>query len=113
MYQYNATVVRIVDGDTLEMEVDCGFRLSFRDRFRLNGINCPERNTDAGKAACFDVLKYLGGNLPVGVRVTTTKPDKYGRWLADVQVPGQVSTLNQFLVQCGAAKPWDGKGERP
>ena len=44
VYSYTAEVVRVVDGDTVELAVDCGFRLTFKDRFRLAFINAPERD---------------------------------------------------------------------
>jgi len=51
MYEYNAQLVRVVDGDTVDISVDLGFHISQQIRVRLNGINSPETSTPAGKGA--------------------------------------------------------------
>ena len=57
MYQYSATVNRVIDGDTIEVTVDLGFSLSWVTPVRLFGINAPEMNSkveaerDRAKAA--------------------------------------------------------------
>ena len=45
MYTYNATVVKIVDGDTIDAEIDLGFDIKIKKRIRLSGINAPESRT--------------------------------------------------------------------
>jgi len=110
-YQYRAAIIRVVDGDTVWAEVDCGFDLSLRMSLRLAGINAPETSTDAGKAA----RAYLTGRLPVGtavvVQTTRDKTEKYGRMLATVWL-GDVD-INQEMIDTGHAVAWDGKGPRP
>ena len=103
MREYPATVVRVIDGDTLELIVDTGFRSNYRDKFRLIGINAPEgKNTEA--AARLSLLLYTGRN----VIVSTTKPEKWGRWLADVAVPEVCTSVCEMLVAEGLAVPYDG-----
>lgn len=82
-FVYAAKIERVIDGDTVDVELDLGMRVFFRTRLRIAGIDAPERNTDAGKAA----KAFLQGLLPVGwaVTVSTYKPDKYGRALADIE----------------------------
>ncbi len=76
MYEYKATVNEVTDGDTVNLSVDLGFfPIFFRlKRARLYGIDAPEKNTEAGKAA----KAYLVGRLPVGckIRIKTIKPPK-------------------------------------
>ena len=43
MYEYRAKVDRVVDGDTVDFIVDLGFKISFKIRTRLAGVNTPER----------------------------------------------------------------------
>lgn len=103
-YRYSATVLRVVDGDTVDLRVDCGFRVWLEDRFRLYGINAPELNTMAGQAA----RQWLMAKLPVGASIIaeTFKPkDKYGRWLGILYLDGL--NLNQALVDAGQAVPYD------
>ena len=46
MYQYSAEVIKVVDGDTIEVNFDLGFGVWYRNqRIRLNGIDTPESRT--------------------------------------------------------------------
>lgn len=104
VYRYACVVNRVVDGDTLDVDVDLGFHVWVRKvKIRLTGINCPEMNTEAGKAAkafVFEVLAPIGISTVV---IDTIKADKYGnRWNAVVYLPGG-SSLNDLLVQAGHA----------
>ena len=45
MYNYNATCIRVVDGDTIDAEIDLGFDIKVTKRIRLGGINAPESRT--------------------------------------------------------------------
>lgn len=100
-YTYNATVVRVVDGDTVILKVDFGFRVFAESPFRLWGINCPEMNTPQGKLA----KKRVEELLPVGKEIfakTYKNPiDKYGRYLAELYVGSK--NINQVLVKEGHA----------
>ena len=100
MYQYNATVVRWVDGDTVILDVDMGFYLWQKNlHFRLNRVNTPER----GQPRFDEAVKIVNELAPVGSRVVinTYKEDKYGRWLCDIMdAKGQVQ-INQILLEYG------------
>lgn len=84
LFNYRAVVDNIVDGDTVDLTVDVGFRMWMQDRFRLLGINAPEmKNAPAGPEA----KAFLEAALPIGTKVLirTRKPrDKWGRWLAEI-----------------------------
>lgn len=85
MYHYEATVQRWVDGDTVDLLVDLGFRLSLEGRFRLYGVDTPERGQEKHDAA----TAFVTEKAPVGtiVDISTYKDheqEKYGRWLADI-----------------------------
>ena len=45
MYEYNAEVLRVVDGDTIDVLIDVGFSTFKKERVRLHGINTPECRT--------------------------------------------------------------------
>lgn len=104
MYQYQATVDRIIDGDTVRLIVDTGFHITFRDNFRLAAINAPEMDSPQGQEA----RNVISGLLPIGTVVTinTSKADKYGRWLAEIFRQGEVTSVNTQMVQLGAAVPY-------
>lgn len=104
-YRYRAVVRRIIDGDTIEADVDLGFFVLHRTRLRLLGIDCPERFTPEGKAATAFVASYL----PAGseVVVESVKPDKYGgRWNATVWLAEVERSLNDLLLEAGHARPY-------
>ena len=107
LYNYKATVTRIIDGDTIECTVELGFFITYSATVRLLGINAPEKNTDDGKKA----LDWLKQNLIEGheVKLSVYKaPEKYGRWLAIVTYNGV--DINQELVKTGhAVEYWGGK----
>ena len=94
-YTYAATVVRIVDADTLDVDLDYGDRLHAIRRLRLQGVNAPEQATERGQLA----TAFVNVLLPVGteVVVTTFKPDKYGRQLAVVHLPGGSDLATELL----------------
>ena len=110
MYTYSATILEVIDGDTLDLNIDLGFDISHKVRVRLNGINCAEKNTDLGKSA----KSYVQKLLPVGsvVTVTTYKVEKYGRMLADVIPKDSANTLNKLLVDNNFAVSYDGKDSK-
>jgi micrococcal nuclease len=110
MYEYNAVVVRIVDGDTVILDVDLGFYMYVRMSCRLSGINCLEMNEPGGSQA----KTYLAGILPIAskVLVHSIKPDKYaGRFDGIIVYNGM--NINENLVISGYAVPWTGSGPRP
>ena len=109
-WTFAATVVRVVDGDTVDMDVDLGFSVWFRGSFRLLGLNARELHMPGGIEAK-DNLALL---LPVGcpVALTSTKVDKYGgRFDAVLTVGG--SSVNDQLIATGWAAAWTGDGVKP
>lgn len=91
MYEYNATVLNIVDGDTYDVLVDLGFNLDMKIRVRLDGIDTPEtwrpesesERQHGEKATTF--VEDLIGLEEVTVR--TYKLGIYGRYSVDVILP--------------------------
>jgi hypothetical protein len=82
LFTYRALEVRVVDGDTLAVTLDLPPFNHIDKKLRLRGLNCPELDTAAGKAAKRFVQALIRPETEV--IVTTTKPDKYDRYLADV-----------------------------
>lgn len=116
IYEYKAKLSRIVDGDTVWLFVDLGFKVTAELEFRLYGLNTPEvvgEQKVAGLLAKGELERLLGlGEL----RVVTTKADKYGRWLATLymsQPDGTTVNVNQALLDSGFAQPYFGVGPKP
>jgi micrococcal nuclease len=108
MYEYEARVERIVDGDTIEFSVDVGFHLYFREQMRLAHYAAPEIR---GKERPLGLLakQKLEELLPVGTVVTikSHKTEKFGRWLAEVA--WKEGSLSEFLIQQGYGLPYDSR----
>lgn len=103
-YTYRARVRRIVDADTIDVDIDMGFRAwRIKERLRLAGIDAwevrgPER--EKGLAA----KEALGRMIAPGDMVTITTepdPDNFGRWIAMVYM--DALCLNSWLVDHGHA----------
>jgi endonuclease YncB( thermonuclease family) len=123
-----AQCIRVVDGDTIDVFVDCGFREFKTMRLRLAGINAPEMHSKdaterlAAQAAKMWltsilyaddlVLASLAKPSPVGewpLRLITYKdPDSFGRWIADVFIHGDDGeiSINAMALDLGHAKPY-------
>ena len=99
---YPARLVRVVDGDTLDLEVDLGFRVWARQRFRLVGLDCPEARTPAGDLATAFTTHWLDEHAQ-GLEVESQREDVYARWLGVVRCGGE--NLNAALVAAGHAEP--------
>lgn len=86
MFQYAASVIRIVDGDTLWLNIDLGFRVHLEIDVRLARINAPEAVNWSAKGLDDPAKGYIQRNCPPGSMcvVQISKPDKYARWIADV-----------------------------
>ena len=101
LYTYRAAVEKVIDADTLWARIDLGFRISVRQKLRLRGLDAPELNTLEGQKA----KKFVEAQLKpaASLIITTTKPDKYDRYLSDIWI-GDVN-LNKLLLEQGLAKP--------
>lgn len=106
MYNYSATIVRWVDGDTVDLRVDLGFRMMAETRFRLYGIDTPERGQEHYAEATALAAQLAPAGSPVQIS-THKDPDKYGRWLATIFTAAE-ATVNETLVAAGYAKPYFG-----
>lgn len=95
-YRYNGVVLRWVDGDTVDIMVDLGFTVSVRQRFRLLGVNTPEKGEDG----YVEATELSNAYVPVGSKVIlqSKKTDKYGRYLAEVFPSASTVSVNAFLA---------------
>lgn len=114
MYEYNCKLRRVVDGDTIDVEVDLGFDVWVHERVRMYGINTPESRTtdlwekELGKAAKTRLLELL----PPMFTLKTQKDakGKFGRILGVVEVEGK--NINEQLILEGHAVAYHG-GMKP
>jgi len=110
MYRYNAELLRIVDGDTIDVLIDLGFNITIKERVRLYGIDTPEvrtRNLEEkarGKAASARLGELLTEHFIIETKID--KRGKFGRLLGIIyaHVDGKLTNLNEALVQEGHAE---------
>lgn len=109
--RYKAKLIRIVDGDTIDAQIDLGFDVFVNKRIRLWGINAPEtRSKDkdevsAGKKTLMrlaSILALSGGEF----EVITHGDGKYGRCLGEIYVEDFQESVNQLLINEGLAKEY-------
>ena len=120
-YTYRAVVTRVVDGDTVDVNLDLGFGIFIKDRVRMLGIDTPESRTRRkqekvlGLAAKARIKAIIAGARPIpGKRgkkqifVSTTKDGKgkFGRILGTLWVNGE--NVNLQLVAEGHAREYMG-----
>ena len=112
MFTYRAEVLRVIDGDTVILDIDLGFSTWLcKQSVRLVGCNARELKDPGGAEA----REHLSAMLPDGlaVTVTTVKPDKFGgRYDARVILPDGRDVTSLLIAQ-GWAALWDGRGVRP
>lgn len=117
MFEYYVKkVTKVVDGDTIDVEIDLGFDISFSSRVRLAGIDTPEsRTTDkVEKALGLEAKSYLKHAIDgaKSVVIKTEKMDsseKYGRILGWVYLDGDTESINDKMINDGHA--WGYMGE--
>jgi micrococcal nuclease len=105
----------VVDGDTIDVDIDLGFNVSYTQRVRLAGIDTPEsRTTDLReKALGLEVKEYLKHCLEGAedVIIQTEKPDsseKYGRILGWLFIDDEEISVNEKMINDGYAWEYDG-----
>ena len=112
MYNYKAKLNRVVDGDTIDLIIDMGFKITTNQRIRLAFVDTPEtfrRKHDsdeykAGMASKNFVIKRFEENQNE-MRIDTLKnTGKYGRFIGIIHLADSETTLNDELVEKGFAK---------
>lgn len=105
MYKYRCTVLRVVDGDTIDCNVDVGFHISITMRFRLAGINAPEMKTPNGPKAKARLMELMPVGYILSVDTNKDRKEKYGRYLGTFWNEDGV-TINSIMIQEGFAVPY-------
>ena len=115
MFEYRCKILRILDGDTVDVDLDLGFKVVLsKERVRIAGIDTPESRTRDLEEKKFGLaskerLKQLLGKTAV---IRTMKPDskeKFGRILGDFIVDGK--SVSEILIEEGYAVPYQGNNK--
>jgi micrococcal nuclease len=109
------SVHKVVDGDTIDADIDLGFDISLTKRIRLAGIDTPEsRTTNAyEKKLGLEVKTWLKDRLEFAkdILIKTELPDsteKYGRIIGHLYINGEETSVNNQMIVEGYAWEYDG-----
>ena len=109
------TISKVVDGDTIDADIDLGFDISLSKRIRLAGIDTPESRTTnvKEKAMGLESKEWLKKTLEGAkdILIKTELPDsteKYGRIIGHLFINGQETSLNNQMIAEGYALAYDG-----
>ena len=115
MYRYKVEVTRIVDGDTVDVDIDLGFGMTYKkQRVRMMGIDTPESRTRDleekfyGKASKANLIKILDGK---DIQMVSHDKGKFGRILGELFLEGEPLSVNQMMIQNYHAVPYTGSSK--
>jgi len=125
MYEYRATIVKVVDGDTVDVDIDLGFGIVLSDeRVRVAGIDTPESRTrdkeekKFGLAAKSRVKQLLGKTCVLKTQINKNGEDmkgKFGRILGDFSIYDSATDrwrmITEVLISEGHAVPYHGQNK--
>lgn len=111
MYEYMVVdVVKVIDGDTLDVLIDLGFNMMRKERIRINRVDTPETNSknELEKKLGYDAKEFVieWVSKQTKIKIKTFKDDKYGRILGELY--GDNTCLNDLLIENGLAWEYDG-----
>ena len=116
MYEYPCKIIRVIDGDTVDVDIDLGFDVWLKkQRIRLYGIDTPESRTSDKvekvyglKAKAF-VVQHLSQGSTQTLRTRLDKKGKFGRILGEFVI--DKTTINEFLIDQHHAVPYTGQSK--
>ena len=103
-YLYKAVVTKIVDGDTVDLLVDCGFNIIRKERIRFYGVDAWETRGEERERGLL-AKQFVEEVIPVGSEVmvrTGKEQGKFGRYLGEIFVDDK--SLNEMLLEEGHAE---------
>ena len=116
MYEYPCKIVKVIDGDTADVDIDLGFGVWLKkQRIRFYGVDTPESRTSDKEEKVYGLMakEFVLSHLPIGsIQVLRTRKDgkgKYGRILGEFVV--EDTTLNQLLIDTHNAVAYFGQSK--
>lgn len=116
MYEYKVKILRVVDGDTVDVDIDLGFGVwMHRERIRLWGIDTPESRTSDPVEKVFGnyAKQWVKDQMPIGsmqtMRTQKDKTGKFGRILGEFIINGK--SINEIMVDKYIAVRYHGQSK--
>jgi micrococcal nuclease len=119
MYQYKCKIIKVLDGDTVDIDLDLGFKIILANqRVRMAGVDTPESRTTIAEEKVRGLLskKKLAEKLPVGswqiieTQKSDSNDDKFGRILG-VFILEDGTRVNDWLIENNYAVPYKGENK--
>ena len=119
MYRYKVDIVKVIDGDTVDVDIDLGFGMVYKkQRVRLKGIDSPEsrtRNLEEKKfglaAKAYLKEQLTGEDAYTHIELVSHDKGKFGRILGELFVGGSSCSINQLMIDKHHAVPYDGQSK--
>ena len=116
MFTYNCRIAKIVDGDTIDVDIDLGFGIwKTNERIRLWQIDTPECRTRDKEEKKYGLIakNFVEQHLPIGkiFELQTLEKDKFGRYLGAVFVKNRLS-INDMLLKANLAVKYVGQNKK-
>ena len=117
-FEYNGTLVKVLDGDTIDCYIDLGFDLKIKKRIRYMGIDTWESRTrdlaekEKGLAAKAYVKDLLENSDDGKFSIISHGRGKYGRVLGEIFVKGHEKSVNELLKENGHAYEYHGEKKK-
>ena len=118
--EYDVVVIKVVDGDTVDVDIDLGFGVCLKDeRVRIMGIDTPESRTrdkvedlfgEAAKSRLKEIMKGGGKLITTEDRKGEDMKGKFGRILGDFKVDynGEMKKVTEIMTEEGHCVPYFG-----
>ena len=119
MYRYKVDIVKVIDGDTVDVDIDLGFGMVYKkQRVRLKGIDTPESRTrnleekKFGLAAKAYLKEELNGpDAYTHIELVSHDKGKFRRIVGELFVGGSSCSINQLMIDKHHAVPYDGQSK--
>tara|TARA_R100001086_G_scaffold143168_1_gene75344 strand:- start:9132 stop:9551 length:420 start_codon:yes stop_codon:yes gene_type:complete len=115
MYEYKCEVTRVVDGDTVDVIIDCGFSILHKARVRMYGIDTPESRTRdldekaRGKLASQYIQDHIDNGDEIIIKTEKDSKGKFGRILGKIFIDGK--DINQSMIDEHLAVAYHGQSK--
>lgn len=117
MYDYNAIITNVVDGDTYDVDIDLGFHIHIHERIRVLDLNTPETRGEEKELGliCKEWAKqnFLNKECKLYSKKEITGPrtDSFGRWLCTIWIKGELEDITSTFSSLGCNKLEDNYSE--